>query len=199
MLDPQTGKPMRVPVGIDPGFDYNPGRAAFGKPWIPETGAVRELGPWRPRNYPFLEKKLTGMPLPVGLGPRCHTEGDLRKAVPEGTYTDPLGEYASVTQAVASHILADPDRWDGREQYFPLIPDVIEHPQEIWIGFMQFVDSGRVFLRRRYVKAYEVEDGSVVGVLADAVRGQAAAFDAIHSDNMSGGRLRSGRLVYPGE
>ena len=118
---------------------------------------------------------------------------------PEGIYQDKLGDYVGVHSLVADHILSDPKRWDGREQYLPLLPDVIENSQEIWVGFMQFVKSGRVFIRKRYVKAYEIEKGRVVGVLVDTVKGQLEAFDIIRSEDLKGGRLRSGRLVYPTE
>jgi len=196
-IDPKTG----VPVGIDKGFDYNVGTAAFGRSWVRETGDMKELGPWRKEHYPFLPKKLSGEKPPVALDPRTvigDTEA-LRAAVPEGIYQDNMGCRVSVTQAVADHIIEDRKRWDGREQYLPLIPDILENPQEIWVGFMQFTDSGRIYLRRRYVKAYEVEGGRVVGVLADTVNEQLIAFDIIRSHDPTGGRLRSGRLIYPEE
>ncbi len=193
-LDPKTGEP----VGIDKGFGYNVGSSAFGKSWVPETGKARELDPWRKEQYPFLPQKLTGGAPPVALGPRLQgDEAALRAAVPEGMYQDKLGDTVSVTGAVADHIIDDPKRWDGREQYLPLLPDVIENSQEIWVGFMQIVDNDRVFLRKRYVKAYKIEKGRIVGVLADTVKGQMVAFDIINSKDLAGGRLRSGRLVYP--
>jgi len=191
-IDPKTGEP----IGIDKGFGYNVGKAAFGKSWVRESGAFIELGPWRPAAYPELPAKLPGVSPPVGLGQACRTEDDLRAAVPEGIYKDRLGSYTSVTQALADHIIENEKRWDGRERYFPLIPDAIENSQEIWVGFIQFVDSGRVALRKRYVKAYDIEKGRIVGILADTVKGQTIAFDVINSDNMKGGRLRSGRLIF---
>jgi len=192
-IDPKTGEP----VGIDKGFGYNVGKAAFGKSWVRESGEMRELGPWRKEKYPFLPAKLTGSAPPVPLGPELRTESQLRDSVPVGIYRDKLGDSVGVTEAVADHILEDQKRWDGREQYFPLVPDVIENSQEIWVGFMQFVNSGRVFIRKRYVKAYEIEKGRVVGVLADTAKGQMIAFDVIRSHDLTGGRLRSGRLLFP--
>lgn len=196
-IDPKTGEP----VGIDKGWGYNVGEAAFGKSWVQESGEFRELGPWRKEQYPSLPQKLTGETPPVELGPRISGDKDaLRAAVPEGIYRDKLGDYVNVTEVLADHILGTPDlRWDGREQYFPLIPDIIENPQEVWVGFIQYTDSGRVALRKRYVKAYDVGKGRIVGVLADTVKGQMTAFDMLRSKDMTGGRLRSGRLVYPTE
>lgn len=194
-IDPKTG----APVGIDKGWDYNVGKAAFGKSWVQESGKFEELGPWRKDQYPFLPDKLTGEFPPVALGKELKTESALRAAVPEGIYRDPLGDYVTVTEALADHIVQDPKRWDGREKYFPLIPDIVKNAQEVWVGFIKYVDSGRVVLRKRYVKAYEIQKSRVVGVLADTVKGQMTAFDTFHSKDMTGGRLRSGRLVYPTE
>jgi len=191
-IDPKTGEPK----GIDKGWGYNVGEAAFGKSWVRESGEFIELGSWRPAAYPELPAKLPGMSPPVGLRQACRTEDELRKAVPEGIYKDSLGDYTSVTRALADHIIENKKRWDGRERYFSLIPDVIENSQEIWAGFIRFVDSGRVSLRKRYVKAYDIEKGRIVGILADTVKGQTIAFDVINSDNMKGGRLRSGRLIF---
>lgn len=193
-IDPKTGEP----VGIDKGFGYNVGKAAFGKSWVRESGEFVELGPWRKEQYPFLPKKLTGGIPPVALGPECKTESQLRAAVPKGIYEDKLGDYVGVTDALADHILEDPaKRWDGRERYFPLIPDTITNSQEVWVGFIKYVDSGRVAVRKRYVKAYEIEAGRVVGVLADRVKGLMTMFDVFRSSNMTANRLRSGRLLYP--
>lgn len=193
-IDPKTGEP----VGIDKGFGYNVGEAAFGKSWVQESGAFEELGSWRKEQYPFLPDKLSGETPPVALGNKIYSDVPaLRAAVPEGVYQDKLGDYTNVTQIIADHVLEKPEtRWDGRERYWPLIPDIIENPQEIWVGFIKYVDSGRVALRKRYVKAYEIERGRLVGVLADTVKGQMTAFDTYHSKDMTGGRLRSGRLVY---
>lgn len=193
-IDPTTGEPL----GIDKGWGYNVGQAAFGKSWAPDSGDFEELGVWRRDQYPALPKKLTGSPPPVGLGNAYRKEDELRKAVPEGIYRDRLGDSVSVTQAIADHIIENEKRWDGRERYFPLIPDAIENSQEIWAGFIRSTNSGRVFLRKRYVKAYAIEKGRTVGILADIVKGQTIAFDVINSDNMKGGRLRSGRLIFQG-
>jgi len=37
--NPRTGEVSEVPVGIDPGFDYNPGAAWHGRPRLPEEAA----------------------------------------------------------------------------------------------------------------------------------------------------------------
>ena len=45
---------------------------------------------------------------------------------------DPTGAQVSVGQEIVKHILEDPERIkSGRECWFPLIPELIERPQEI--------------------------------------------------------------------
>ena len=47
--NPRTGETHRVPQGIDPGFDYNPGAAWRGPPQVPKDAVVRPPpGNWPP-------------------------------------------------------------------------------------------------------------------------------------------------------
>jgi hypothetical protein len=193
-IDPKTGNP----VGLGKGWDYNVGSAAFGKSWVPEDTGVQELEPaWRATQYPHLPMKLAVSPLPVSLAQKTKSAKDIRNLVPVGVYEDVMGESLNVTQRVADHFLAKSSRLDGREQYLPLLPDVIANAAEVWVGFIKHIGSGRVYLRRRYVRAYNVGKGKTVGVLAEMINGQAYSFDLIKSDDLRGGRLRSGRLIYP--
>lgn len=45
--NPRTGETHQVPVGIDPGFDYNPGLAWRGPPRLPGDAVVRTPPRWR--------------------------------------------------------------------------------------------------------------------------------------------------------
>jgi hypothetical protein len=193
---------VRVPEGIDPGWGYNPGEAAWGRETalnIMRRGPFEEIDSWKPEKYPWLPDKLIPKDLPVSLGPRIHDDVPaLRAALPEGIYTDRLGERVNVTQAIVDHILEKPEtRWNGREQYFPLIPDILSNPSEIWLGFVRHQD-GKYAIRRRYVTAYHVDENKnrMAGVLADTQDGNLVAFDVIHGSNLTGGRFRLGRLAH---
>lgn len=195
------GKEHVIPNGIDPGWDYNVGKAAWGDDWWTRTsdlGSTTEDEGKRPADYPWLPEKEVPVDPPVPIGPKLHTVEELRAAVPEGIYRDVLGEPIHVGQPVVDHILEDPEkRWKGREQYLPLIPHVLGQPQEVWITFVRH-ESGRYAIRRRYSVAYRTESKpDVVGVLVDTVNGRLVAFDVIAGSNLRGGRLRSGRLLYP--
>jgi len=162
---------VETPEGIDPGFGHNAGIAAGVEP---ELTAMERHGPWEAlqpgTSAPGADAgALDALPTrAVPLEGRLHDVADLRAALPEGTYRDPLGHRVVVGQAIVDHMLADPERrWDGREQYFPIIPELIEEPQEIWVGFARSIESGRVWLRRRYVRVARVKKGVVVGLVAD--------------------------------
>lgn len=83
-------------------------------------------------------------------------------------FTDPLGARVRINMALAEHILASPDRLDAsRERFFPLLPELIERPQEIWVGFARHPLSGKVTLRRRYIRLVQVDKDRVLGLVAD--------------------------------
>jgi hypothetical protein len=86
----------------------------------------------------------------------------------EAIFTDPTGAAVQLGQAIADHWLADPKRQDGRERYFPLMPEIISDPAEIWIGWAKSDASGRVALRRRYIKIVRLDKNRVIGIVADA-------------------------------
>ena len=97
-------------------------------------------------------------------------------------------------------MLADPDRLDGREAYWPLIPELIEKPAEIWAGFETHPTTGRVRLRRRYVKLFALPGVRTVGLVADLDGARWAGltfFRGKPAGMMSG--LRQGLRIYGGE
>ena len=95
-------------------------------------------------------------------------------------------------QAIVDHILKDPaKRWNGREQYFTLIPELITDPYEIWVTFARSELSGRVALRRKYVKAIKIKGGRSVGLVAETQGGYWAGltfFTAISDTQPRSGR-----------
>ncbi|MDY0063211.1 MAG: phage minor head protein [Myxococcota bacterium] len=180
---------------------YHVGKSAWGEDWatrLGNRGPFTEEDPRKPEKYPWLPADPPAKPLPAPLGPRLHDEAALRAALPAGIHEDRLGEQINVTDLVVDHILARPKkRWDGREQYFPLIPHILKDPDEIWVGFLKH-GSGLYSLRRRYYVRYIVEGQTAnTGVLVDTIDNQLMAFDVFFGKNPTGGNLRSGRLLYP--
>lgn len=197
-----------VPQGIDPGFAYNPGEAAFGRGAnlmaMERHGGFTALeapGAAGTRAALRLEATPTSTRLapPIVKADEAALRAALRRAIgaDEAIFTDPTGARVSVTQALADHLLEDATRIDGRNAFWPLIPELIEQPQEIWVGFAKSDASGRVALRRRYVRLFELGKDRVIGLVADEANGywQAMTFfrgDPIRSLN----NLRVGVPVY---
>ncbi|MCZ2108252.1 MAG: hypothetical protein LC118_01555 [Dehalococcoidia bacterium] len=73
---------------------------------------------------------------------------------------------------------------------------VVEDPCEIWAGFARNELTGKVELRRRYVKLVEVEKKKVVGLVFDAVAGQWVSFDLFRGGPTGAKNLRRGLLIW---
>lgn len=168
-----------VPAGIDTGFGYNVGDAAWGRG--AQRVAMEKHGPWTALQAPGGPRPvnpglLAARPATAGLGRRVRPGDEaglrdvLRKAIggDDVVMVDPAGGRVAIGQAMADHIAEDPTRWNGREAFFPLIRELVEDPDEIWIGFASSAESGRVALRRRYVRLFDLGRRRVAALVADA-------------------------------
>ena len=165
-----------VPEGVGPGWAYNVGKAGAGRG--ADFLAQERHGSWGPLTAPGGNRPRDPEPLkPVAararLGPRVSGEEELRAALRQAIggdkadFIDPLGGYVTVNQSLVDHMLARSARLDGREAYWPLARELIEEPAEIWAGFETHVVTGRVRLRRRYVKLFALHQDRTVGLVAD--------------------------------
>lgn len=200
--------PLEVPEGIDTGFAYNVGEAAWGR--AQQRMVMESHGPWEPLDAPGGPRPVDPEPLPeratdIPRGPSIDRgdEDALRQALtnaiggPARTLTDPAGGYLRVTQALADHIIEKPEaRWDGRERFWPLIPDLVEAPEEIWVGFARDKTTGKVALRRRYAKLLRIDRQRTLGVVADAEDGLWQAMTFFRGNVRSLNNLRKGIRVY---
>ncbi len=202
--DPSTGEVKDVPNGIDPGWAYNPGKAAWGeseaKRLMEDKGPWVDLNPWGPDAYGL---KAVKVEVPrATIGARAHGEENLRQALRdsiggnESLFTDPAGGKTLVTQAVVDHMLADPKRLDGREAYFPFIKELVEAPAEIWIGFARSSVSGRVGIRKKYVKAIRLDKDTALGLYAEIMNGLWVGGGFFRGDISGIKNLRKGRLLW---
>jgi len=200
---------LQVPEGIDAGFAHNVGRAAWGRAQqrvvMDSHGGFEDLvAPGGSR--PAAPGRLPAVRPAVELAPRAEDAAGLRETLRAALggrdsriLTDPTGERIGVTQAVVDHMLAADDRRDGREAFFPLIPDLLEAPQEIWIGFAEDKTTGRVAVRRRYVKLVDLGRERTVGLVADAADGFWQALTVFRGDRRAVRTLRKGLRLYRAE
>ncbi len=202
-IDPGTGEP----VGIDKGWGYNVGKAAWGeseaKALMEGAGKWKDLGAWGPEQY----GRPSQVPVDaarVELGPRVRP-GDvaaLRGAFKEAVggdsvfLKDPTGDVVCVNQAITDHIAESEKRWDGREEYFPLIPELIEDPYEVWVNFAKNEISGRIAIRKKYVKAVRIEKNRAIGLFAEEQDGYWIGGTFFRGGLTGAGNLRKGRLIY---
>ncbi len=202
---PQGPVTIQVPEGIDPGFAYNAGEAAWGRG--ASSLAMERHGPWEALEAPGGSSPAEPGPLPPQpfagtLARRTKEEhelrGTLRRAIggDEVVFADPTGERALVGQALVDHMLADPRRLDGREAFFPLIPELVQRPAEIWVGFAKSTESGRTSMRRRYIQLFDLGRGRAATLVCDFDAGQWSGLTFIPGDLKSLKGVRSGLRIY---
>jgi SPP1 gp7 family putative phage head morphogenesis protein len=198
---------VRTPEGIGPGFAYNPGIAGFGRG--ANAAAVDRHG------GRMVELAAPGAPAPRDLPPLPVEQADLpriERAIDDATFlqrfreaiggdeaiwADPTGARVRIGMRLAEHILADQGRLDGRDRYFPLMRGLVESPAEVWLGFAVHSQTGKVELRRRYVRLFHDEKNRVLGLVADAASGGEWSGFTFYRGKMSAlDRLRIGRLLY---
>lgn len=167
-------------------------------------------GPWEPLDAPGGPRPVNPDPLPerttatrpgrvVEQGDEAGLRAALTEALGDGarTFTDPAGGRLRVTQALADHIVEKPEaRWDGRERFWPLIPDLVEAPEEIWVGFARDKTTGKVALRRRYAKLLRIDKRRTIGLVADAEDGFWQGVTFFRGQPKSLARLRQGLRLY---
>jgi hypothetical protein len=196
---------VQVPAGIDTGFAYNPGRAAWGHGQ--QALALERHGEWEELtapggNRPAAPGPLDALPPAAKLGHPAKSDDELRGALrraiggESAVFADPTGERVQVGAALIDHLLENPKRRDGREAYFPFIPEILTDPQEIWIGWATNTVTGRVALRRRYIRLIDLGKDAVVALIADADGGQWSGLTFIRGKPAYLRKLRSGLRVY---
>ena len=68
-----------------------------------------------------------------------------------------------------------------RSRYIPLMPEVINSPQEVWASFEKHQGTGKVELRLRYIKEVSAEKGKSLLLVAQVVKGLIEAWTFIPS------------------
>lgn len=207
-----SGKvPVEVPAGIDPGWDYNVGEAAWGR--AEQRRVIVDDPTKRWESLPGFDAPSTDPlpPIPADSPkaalvppPPKGDEAALRQlvrdalgGVDEATLTDPTGTGVMLGQALADHVLEDADsRWTARLSYWPLIPEIITDPAEIWIEFQRNTGTGRIGLVRRYVKLLDLGKARVVPVVMTAQKGMWEGLTVFSGDRSYIKNLRRGKLLY---
>lgn len=174
---------VRTPKGIDPGFAYNPGKAWLEPQTVPplqgyDAVLKERKTPWPTGFTPPPMPKPTSIPKSALLPPDTPPEMavadflDVFGASMEqgAAFTDVAGSTLAITKALFQDgagefkWLARPDK-ATRLEYVNLLAMTLIEPDEIWwVWVRDELDKGRWRLKRRYLRAFELEETKEYGV-----------------------------------
>lgn len=170
---------VRVPDGIDPGFEYAPGAARASsaippeRPAPPEGGAASgsTSGNGLPNNRPSdALPPPRSMPatalLPKGLPPETYVNDFL------GRFGASADKPAIVRDVIGERLVVGKELFtdaqgalkvmkNDREQFLPLLAEALRAPDEIWVRLEWLYATGKAVVRRRYVARFAVEGQDV--------------------------------------
>lgn len=170
----RTGVTTRTPIGVDPGFGYNPGKArldALTPPVLPEPQRPSVIGPRNPASLPPAPP-----PRPPTYGARLRLDlaGDADRIWQAFQEVMGLGEgeifndRANVPVVISRALfqrkapdgtwLADKASLESRGRYAEILAATLRDPDEIWYSLQAMAD-GSSHLVRTYVAAYDLGQG----------------------------------------
>lgn len=205
MWEDTTGaRQQEIPNGIDPGFAYNVGDAAWGRPLAQEAMAswkAQGASAWEsltPAGYAELGRP-DRIPLDAPrarLGPRLADEDAIEAALAEQLGgEEQVFDLAGLPVLVNANSLArhvDPER----SPFLPLLTETLADPYEVWLGFERHKGTGKVVMRARAVKGFELEGGKSLLVVTNAVKGLLEVWTMVPtSDRRYLNRQRRGKLL----
>lgn len=207
--DPRTGQIEMRYMGIDRGWEYNPGEAWLNGLMPKELAAPlpAAIGPRLPVDLPPMPAP-TPVPQPrvmaVGLPSEDYARaflGEFGLDIGQESYLrDRSGGIVTISQSlfeardIEGQILGLKADKGGRGQYALLIADAIRAPDEIWVDWAQ-VRSG-IVLRRAYLKRFELPGKNVIFVRFEWTKHGWTAVTGFESREHYAEQYRAGALVY---
>ncbi len=171
---------FRTPAGVDPGFGYAPGASwsrSLAKQALEEEAAT-PAGTWKPvlgsdwRTFGRPQRVPLDRPVAT-LGPvaasTLEAAATLRQIIGGTALTfDVKGLPVLIdAETLASHLEASLDR----TKYLPFLIEALNDPFEVWISQEVSDATGETRLRARVIKAFNLDKGRSLLVVADAARG----------------------------
>lgn len=202
------GRRIHVPEGIDPGWDYNVGEAAWGR-WDPvlENRELKPLPFFHERNWQTygLPERLEAEAIDLAVGPaRARTLQEMIDAVrsaidgDEAYIKTPFNTVHVHAESLGRHLYRqDPSRLP----FIPLLRAVLTEPQEIWARF--YIDRNkRVRLRLHYLRVVRTDKRRAMLFVGESEKGLLKNVTFIpmrqrrKGDMASLNRRRTGLLVW---
>lgn len=196
---------IEVPAGIDTGWAYNVGEAAWGRPVAEEVmdawAAAGEKG-WE--KMPAKAWDELGRPelIPVDrtaakAGPPATDSASMIAAVEtaiggkEAFVTLPSGETVHVdAELLGGHLAPD------RAPFLPLLMETLRDPFEVWAAFEKSRANGEVRLRFRLVKAVAFGPDRLMLSVVQLAKGQLEAWSFLPTNANYLRAQRRGLLLY---
>lgn len=165
---------VEVPRGVDPGFEYIPGKSRLASqipPELPDPPLQGSTGgPGLPNTRPR-DPLPAARPAPASLLPDDLADEDYARAflapfdatpVQPAMFRDVLGERLVMGMELFT------DRRTGRikatkrdrGRYMPLLAEAVRNPDEIWTRLEWHGAQQKAVVRRRYIARYQVEGES---------------------------------------
>jgi hypothetical protein len=207
-LNKATGEIQQIPQGIDAGFDYSVGQAHIGKQLSDKqmseykTQGAKTWQSLTQGNYQSLglTDKLPKIKTNTPLAPSAQSAKELMATtmaifgqeiiVPGPTkYLSVYVNSASLVEHIGNDL--------QRSRFIPLLPEVINNPQEVWASFEKHQGTGKVALRLRYIKQIDMGKGKNLLLVAQVVKGLIEAWTFIPTNSLGYiNNQRRGILLY---
>ena len=171
--NPNGPRTVRVPAGIDPGFEYAPGRSRLQsaippeRPVPPVPGSAGGHG--LPNRRPGADEALpaprlvsAAVLLAQGLEPQAYAQAFLThfdaSIEQPAIFEDVIGERV----VVGKELFQKPDgQWKADKQergsFMPLLAQALRDPDEVWVRLEWMYALQKAVVRRRYIARFEIE------------------------------------------
>jgi hypothetical protein len=197
---------LSVPKGIDPGWGYNPGEAAHGRPGTPAP-ANSPMQVWQDGQdgweiLPPFDRQGAEGELPIDEAPAAPPApastadaraAAIRTAIGGARQALPLpdGDHLQVDAGeLAQHIDA------GLVPFIPMLPTIASDPAEIWLAFERDGVSGKVVLRKRLLKLIQTADGRRLLMMLQSSAGRLEAWKLLAGDGTRIQANRIGQMIW---
>lgn len=207
-INKATGEVVKVPNGIDPGWDYNVGKGAWGQrlsdkamaAWRQSKDKWEVLTPGdhttynRPDVIPLDQPK-------ARPGKKAANEAEMEAAInkaiggPERVFHFQGGEFSYPVlvnaKSLSSHLALERSVW------IPLLEEVMADPFEVWMTFEKHAASGQVVLRQRIIKAVDLGGSRGLLAVSNSSNGVMEAWTFIPTKDLRyANNQRAGQLVW---
>jgi len=195
---------VKVPKGIDPGWGYNVGEAAWGR-----NLSQQSMDAWKAQGAKAWQSltpqgwaeagRIERLPIHPGhkLGSRLTETEAVKEALKQQLKgNEKVFKPGGLPVLVNAETLGDHID-HNRSEYLPLLNDLLTNPYEVWVGFDRHKGTGKVVLRSRIIKGYDLGKGKMLLMVANAQRGMLEGWTFLPTgDRKYINRQRRGILIH---